>query len=133
MAISYLGIGSNIGNRRRNIKAAIEKINSLRNTKVLKASSFIETDPIGGVLNQGKFLNAAIKIYTRFPPLILLKRLKNIEKCLGRKRGVRFGPRIIDLDILLYAGKIINKRNLSIPHARMFEREFVIKPLLQVL
>ena len=133
MVVCYLGIGSNLGDRKKNIKLAIQKINSLRNTKVLKTSRIIETAPIGGPVRQPKFLNAALKINTSLSPINLLNNLKTIENGLGRKKGVRWGPRVIDLDILLYADKIINSKNLQIPHARLMQREFVTKPLLEVL
>ena len=133
MTTCYLGIGSNLGNRRKNIRLAIEKINALKETRVVKPSRIIETEPVGGPAGQGKFLNAALKIRTKLPPLILLKKLKTIEKELGRKKTVRNGPRTIDLDILFYGDKIINKKNLVIPHPRIFEREFVIKPLSEIV
>lgn len=82
---------------------------------------------------QGKFLNAAIKIRTSLRPQLLLAALKKIEKDLGRKKTVRWGPRKIDLDILLYANKVIKRENLVIPHPRMFAREFVLKPLREII
>lgn len=133
MSICYLGVGSNSGNRRKNIKTAISKISRLVNTRLLKASGIIETDPVGGPAGQQKFLNAAVKIETEIPPRKLLKSLKKIEKDLGRVITVRNGPRTIDLDILLYGSKIIKSRDLIVPHPRMFEREFVLKPLSQVI
>lgn len=133
MAICYLGIGSNLGNRRKYIRAAVKKISALKETKVIKLSATIGTEPSGGPAGQGKFLNAALKIKTDLPPLTLLKQLKHIEKTLGRKKTLRWGPRIIDLDILFYGDKIINRKNLQIPHPKVFQRKFVIKPLLQVL
>ena len=133
MAICYLGIGSNLGERSKNIKSAISKISALKDTKVIKISKVIETDPVGGPANQKKFLNAALKIETKFSPALLLEKLKKIETELGRIKTVRNGPRIIDLDILFYGGKIITKKNLTIPHPRMIEREFVIRPLLEVI
>ena len=133
MAVCYLGIGSNLGDRIKNIKLAIQKINSLKNTKVLKLSRIIETTPVGGPARQPKFLNAALKISTNLPPVNLLNKLKTIEKGLGRKKGARWGPRLIDLDILLYADKTVNRKNLKIPHPRLMQREFVIKPLSEVL
>ena len=133
MAICYLGVGSNLGSRRANIKSAIKKINSLKGTKVLKVSKIIETYPAGGPKGQGKFLNAALKMETVISPQMLLKRLKKIESELGRVKTVRNGPRTIDLDILFYADAIINKKGLKVPHPGVFEREFVIKPLLEVI
>lgn len=133
MQICYLGIGSNLGDRRKNIKLAIRKIESLKDTKLLKASKLIETEPVGGPVGQAKFLNAALKIKTNIPPKRLLNRLKEIEKGLGRTKTVRYGPRTIDLDILFYGDRIINTKNLVIPHPRIFEREFVIRPLLEII
>lgn len=133
MNICYLGIGSNLGDRRENIKTAIEEINSLKNTKVIKASKLIETKPQGGPLKQNDFLNGALKINTELSPGILLKQLKRIERGLGRKSTVRNGPRVIDLDILLYGDKIIDTKRLIIPHPRMFERDFVITPLSEII
>ena len=131
--ICYLALGSNLGNRREKIKNSIKKISLLQKTKVLKESKFIYTDPIGGPSNQPKFLNAALKISTALSPITLLKNLKIIEKELGREKNVRNGPRAIDLDILLYADKVIRTKDLTVPHPRMFGREFVIKPLSEVI
>ena len=133
MVICYLGIGSNLGDRNRNIKEAIKKINLLKDTQVIKISKIIETKPVGGPPAQGNFLNAALKIQTRIPPLKLLKDLKKIEKGLGRTKSVKYGPRVIDLDILFYGERIINTKELTIPHPRLFARDFVIKPLSEVI
>jgi 2-amino-4-hydroxy-6-hydroxymethyldihydropteridine diphosphokinase len=133
MAICYLGIGSNLGDRNRNIKEAIKKINLLKDTQVIKISKIIETKPVGGPIAQGDFLNAALKMQTRIPPLKLLKDLKKIEKDLGRAKSVKYGPRVIDLDILFYGERIINTKELTIPHPRLFARDFVIKPLSEVI
>jgi len=133
MAICYLGLGANLGNRKENIKMAIEKIDALKDTRVLRKSKIMESLPIGGPAGQGKFLNAALKIDTKLPALTLFKKLKEIESQMGRKKTVRFGPRIIDLDILLYGDKLMRSKKLIIPHPRMFGRDFVIKPLAEVL
>jgi 2-amino-4-hydroxy-6-hydroxymethyldihydropteridine diphosphokinase len=111
----------------------VEKIRALKNTKILKLSRIRESEPLGGPANQGKFLNAALKIQTSLSPLSLLKQLKIIEKVLGRKKTVRWGPRLIDLDILFYGDKFIQRGDLKIPHPRLFEREFVLKPLVEVI
>ena len=133
MVVCFLGIGSNLGNRRENIRLAIDKINSLPSTKVLRLSKIRETKPVGGPLGQKMFLNAVIKIETQIPPVKLLQQLKRIEKDLGRKKTIRNGPRSMDLDILLYADRIIRNNNLIIPHPRMLERKFVLKPLLELI
>jgi 2-amino-4-hydroxy-6-hydroxymethyldihydropteridine diphosphokinase len=133
MIICYLGVGSNLGNRRKNIKLAVKKIKALKETKVIKVSKIFEFLPCGGPAGQPNFLNSALKIKTKFSPLGLLKRLKEIEKELGRVPTVRFGPRVMDLDILLYGDWFIRNKFLTVPHPRMFDRTFVIKPLLEVL
>lgn len=133
MVICYLGIGSNLGDRRKNIELAIRQIKALKDTKVIKLSRVIESEPQGGPGGQPKFLNACLKIKTNSSPSVLLKKLKQIEKNLGRKKSVRYGPRTIDLDILFYGDKIVNTKTLKVPHPRIFEREFVIKPLLEVI
>lgn len=133
MVVCYLGIGSNLGKRNKNIRLAIRKIKALKNTKLLKVSKVMETKPIGGPRNQNKFLNAAIKIKTGLSPSLLLKKLKRIEMELGRTKTVRYGPRTIDLDILFYGDSFIKRKNLSIPHPKVFQRKFVIGPLLEII
>ncbi len=127
MARVFIGIGSNIGDRKENIKKAI-KLLGKEGCKIEKISKIIETVPVGGP-PQPKFLNAAIKIKTDLSPPRLLNKLKKIEKVMGRKRTVRWGPRIIDLDILLYDKLTLKTKKLTIPHPRMWQREFVLKPL----
>jgi dihydroneopterin aldolase/2-amino-4-hydroxy-6-hydroxymethyldihydropteridine diphosphokinase len=133
MVTCYLGIGSNLGDRQKFIRLAIKKINALKDTRIIKVSKIIETRPIGGPQGQGRFLNAALKIKTNRSPLMLLKSLKKIEKELGRRKTVRYGPRVIDLDILFYGNKIIARKELKVPHPKIFEREFVIRPLLEII
>lgn len=133
MVNCYLGVGSNLGNRRQNIKLAVKKINALKDTRVIKVSRLVESKPVGGSAGQPKFLNCALKIKTGLSPLKLLEGVKEIEKELGRKKTRRFGPRTIDLDILFYADRIINRRELIVPHPRMFQRDFVIKPLSEII
>lgn len=133
MEICYIGIGSNLGDRRKNIMSAVKKIKSLKNTEVIKVSKIIETEPVGGPRGQGKYLNGALKIKTTLSPEILLKELKRIEIEIGRTKSVRNAPRVIDLDILLYGDKIIRTKELVIPHPRWFARDFVLKPLSEIL
>lgn len=133
MPVCYLGIGSNLGDKRKNLKSALKKINNLKSTKILKVSRFFNTKPEGGPKGQPDFLNGVIKIRTSLSPFELLKNLKKIEESLGRKKTVRNGPREIDLDILLYSDRIIKNKRLTIPHPRMFKRKFVKKPLWEVL
>lgn len=133
MITCYLGVGSNLGDRRKNIKLAIKEINALKDTKVIRASRIIETKPVGGPVSQPKFLNGALKIATLIPPSPLLKKLKNIEKKLGRAKSVHNRPRTIDLDILFYGDRIINRKDLVIPHPRIFERDFVLGALSEII
>jgi len=133
MVICYLGVGTNLGNRRKNIKEAIKKINTLKDTRVIKESKVFKSSPVGGPAGQPNYLNSALKIQTKILALNLLKELKKIENEMGRIKTVRFGPRLIDLDILLYGDQLIRTKALTIPHPRMFARDFVIQPLSQVL
>jgi 2-amino-4-hydroxy-6-hydroxymethyldihydropteridine diphosphokinase len=133
MVICYLGVGSNLGNRRKNIKLAVKLVGAIENTAVIKVSKLWESAPWAGPAGQPNYLNAALKISTNLTPLSLLKKLKEIENEIGRIPAVRFGPRLIDLDILLYGDRIIHSKDLTVPHPRMFKRDFVIKPLTEVL
>jgi len=133
MAICYLSLGSNLGNRRKNIKLAVKNIKALKGTRVLRMSAVLETPPAGGPPGQRNYLNAALKIETTYSPANLLAELKKIEKKLGRVKTVRWGPRPIDLDILFYADLSIKSKSLTIPHPRLFSRDFVIKPLSEVI
>ncbi|MBU1148356.1 MAG: 2-amino-4-hydroxy-6-hydroxymethyldihydropteridine diphosphokinase [Candidatus Omnitrophica bacterium] len=128
----YIGIGSNLGNRRKNIDAAIEKLRQVNEIEVKKVSSVYETEPVGGP-KQPDYLNAVIEIETMFGPRKLLAVLHEIEDHLGRKRSVKDGSRTIDLDILTYGDEKINEPDLKIPHPRMNEREFVQLPLRELL
>lgn len=130
MTKCYLGVGSNLGNRKENIRRAVELLKSSK-IKVKKISTIIETEPVGGP-PQGKFLNAVLEVNTNLKPRALLETLKSIEEKLGRKRSVRFGPRTMDLDILLYDSKSIKQRDLIVPHPRMHQRDFVLRPLKEI-
>lgn len=129
--IAYLSIGSNIGNSKENLEKAISLINSLENTKVTKTSSFLVTEPFGDV-EQDDFLNACLEVTTLFTGEELLENLLNIEKEMGRVREIKWGPRIIDLDILLFNREIIELDHLAVPHPWMCERSFVLDPLSEI-
>lgn len=132
MATVYLGIGSNLGDRRANIDKALQLLKEDADIRMLSVSGFIETEPEGGP-PQGKFLNGAAKIQTDLMPLELLSRLKNVERRLGRVRGEPNAPRPMDLDILFYDDVVIAEgKNLKIPHPRLAERPFVLKPLSEI-
>jgi 2-amino-4-hydroxy-6-hydroxymethyldihydropteridine diphosphokinase len=134
MTVCYLGLGSNQGDRKRLIRRALENINALPGTRVLKVSSMIETRPVGGPPGQGLYLNACAKVSTSLSCRTLLNSLKKIERTLGRiPCSVRNAPRPIDIDILLFGGLTLKSRLLTIPHPRMFSRDFVLRPLREVI
>lgn len=130
MSKAYIGIGSNLGDRQQNCLDAIEllKINGLQ---VTRRSSMHETEP-WGVKQQPKFINMAVEVKTDIPPRELLGLLKKIENDMGRMDTVRWGPRVIDLDILLYDNIKIDEDGLKIPHPLMHERDFVLGPLFEI-
>ncbi|HID55795.1 TPA: 2-amino-4-hydroxy-6-hydroxymethyldihydropteridine diphosphokinase, partial [Candidatus Poribacteria bacterium] len=131
MAVAFIGIGSNLGDRALNIRRAIEIVNESRKINVTSVSSLYETEPIG-VRDQPDFLNCVVKVETELTPRELLKRLKAIEIEMGRRPGPRWGPRKIDLDILLYEGLTLNEDDLVIPHPRAHERLFALMPLFEI-
>jgi 2-amino-4-hydroxy-6-hydroxymethyldihydropteridine diphosphokinase len=130
LSIVFLGLGSNIGRRKENLLEAMDRLRG-EGIGILSKARPIETEPVGGV-PQGKFLNTVIKVETDLDPESLLRLVKSIERRMGRKKDVRFGPRIIDIDILLFDDVQMETKNLTIPHPRMFEREFVMKPLKEI-
>ncbi|SFC83040.1 2-amino-4-hydroxy-6-hydroxymethyldihydropteridine diphosphokinase [Clostridium uliginosum] len=127
----YIGLGSNIGDKEENLKEAINKISKEKNTVITKQSSFIETEP-WGYLDQEDFLNAVIEIETTLEPEELMNLLLKIELELKRERLIKWGPRIIDLDILMYDDVISSNEKIILPHPRMHEREFVLKSLNEI-
>ena len=127
----FIGVGSNLGDRKQNIEKAIDYLKTNPAIIIDKISSIIETEPVGGP-SQAKFLNAVIKIKTDLSPQEVFFILRDIENKLERKRYIKNGPRTMDLDMLLYEDKIIDEPDLQIPHPRMLEREFVIRPLLEI-
>ena len=127
----YLSLGSNIGNRQEYIESAIELVGKREGIKILKKSGLYETSPIGYV-EQDLFLNAVIKIETDFSAREILKIINKIENELDRKREIRWGPRTIDIDILIFSDKKINETDLIIPHKEMLNRLFVLVPLIEI-
>ncbi len=126
-----MGLGSNLGNRKKYLVSAIDRIDSCREICVVNKSSFYETKPVGGP-SQPDYVNCVIELDTETEPQSLLEEFKGIELELGRKSGIRWGPRVIDIDILLYGNKIINDSNLKIPHESMHKRIFVLEPLCEI-
>lgn len=128
---AYIGLGSNLGDRRKNLDDAVRLLSGAPGIGNVKVSSYYETEPVGYEV-QGLFLNAAASLETTLLPTELLHVCQDIENRLGRIRTVRWGPRTIDLDILLFGGSIIDIPELEIPHPLMHERAFVLKPLCEL-
>lgn len=131
MARAWIGLGSNLGDRRANLERALALVDAADGVTVTAVSSFHETAPVGGP-PQGPFLNAAAGLRTALEPEALLVLLLDVEGRLGRVRGERWGPRVIDLDLLLYDDRIIRTERLIVPHPRMHERPFVLAPLAEI-
>lgn len=132
MTQAYIGIGSNLGDRRGYIERAVRLLNKTDRVRVDKVSSLYETNPVGGP-TQGKYLNGAIKIETDLSCRELLERLLEVEGILGRTRKEKDGPRTIDLDILTFGDMRIEEEGLVVPHPRIGEREFVKMPLKEIM
>jgi 2-amino-4-hydroxy-6-hydroxymethyldihydropteridine diphosphokinase len=130
MATVYIGVGSNLGRRKENCLKAL-KLLAGKDVTIKRRSSFYETEP-WGVTEQPRFINMAVEAETALPPRELLMLLKDIEKRLGRVEGARWGPRVIDLDILLYDGLVMREPGLEIPHRLMHERDFALAPLSEI-
>lgn len=131
MANVYLSLGSNMESRIGYLEKAISKLRLMKDSEVTAISSIYETDPVG-YIDQPSFLNLVVCIKTTLPPFELLAETQQIENELGRKREIRWGPRTIDLDILLYDQENMKMESLTLPHPRMWQRSFVIIPLLEV-
>ncbi|HEY1948737.1 MAG TPA: 2-amino-4-hydroxy-6-hydroxymethyldihydropteridine diphosphokinase [Bryobacteraceae bacterium] len=130
---AYLSLGSNIGERQQNLERALTLL-ELAGIRIVHSSSIYETEP-QDVANQPWFLNIVVECETRFFPLQLLTAVQGVEREMGRKRGaaaVHRGPRLIDIDILLYGSVTIETPRLVVPHPRMLERRFVLEPLLEI-
>ncbi len=128
---AYIGIGSNLGSPRENCERSIVLLGAHPKIEVTARSSFYKTEPVGS-RDQDWFLNVAIQIATDLEPLALLDALLSIESSMGRIRAEKWGPRIIDLDILLYEDSVIKSDRLKIPHPEMTQRGFVLAPLAQL-
>ena len=128
---AYIALGSNLGDKEANLRLGVEGLRATRGCRVLDVSDFLVTEPYGGV-EQDDFLNGAMKIRTLLTPHELLERLHELEREAKRERIVRWGPRTLDLDILLYDDLILDEEELHIPHLEMHKRDFVLKPLCQI-
>ncbi|MGH7802098.1 MAG: 2-amino-4-hydroxy-6-hydroxymethyldihydropteridine diphosphokinase [Thermodesulfobacteriota bacterium] len=129
MPIAFIGIGSNLGNRIENCAKGVEEISTF--SKIIVVSSFYETEPVDKE-DQPDFINCMIEIETRLSPFDLLDSLKSLEDSIGREQGEKWGPRIIDLDIIFYDDLIIETDALTIPHPRAHLRRFVLQPLFEI-
>lgn len=128
---AYIGLGSNIGDKEKYLTEAINKLSTEKNIKIIKQSSFIKTKP-WGYLEQEDFLNAVAEVETILEPEELIDLLLKVEEELSRERTIKWGPRTIDLDILMYDQVISSDEKVILPHPRMHEREFVLQPLSEI-
>jgi 2-amino-4-hydroxy-6-hydroxymethyldihydropteridine diphosphokinase len=132
MARAFAGLGANLGDRERTIRRALELLGAREDVDVVAVSALRETDPAGYV-DQPRFLNAAAELRTSLEPRALLEALLAVERELGRTReGPRFGPRSIDLDLLLYDDVVLDEPDLTLPHPRLHERRFALEPLSEL-
>jgi 2-amino-4-hydroxy-6-hydroxymethyldihydropteridine diphosphokinase len=128
----YLGLGSNVGERRAQLQAALDALPAI-GVEVLASSSVYDTDPVGEILDQPSFLNACLRVRTALAPLQLLDAVKSLEQELGRAAGgPRHGPRAIDIDILLLGELELREERMTLPHAQVLQRRFVLIPALEL-
>jgi 2-amino-4-hydroxy-6-hydroxymethyldihydropteridine diphosphokinase len=130
--LAYIAFGSNLGDRRKNIFDAIEKLKITPEIRVLRVSALIENPAVGSPAGSPDFLNGVAEIETNLPPRDLLHQLHEIERSLGRVRRDKWEPRIIDLDLLLYGDEIIHTFELTVPHPLMHTRRFVLQPIAEL-
>ena len=128
---AYIALGSNIGDKEKYIADAVKALDGIKGCRVEKVSALIETPPYG-VTDQDDFLNGCLKLKTLLYPEELLKELNKIEKAAGRERKIHWGPRTLDLDIILYDDLVCQEDHLCIPHVEMHKREFVLRPLAEI-
>jgi len=129
--ICYIAIGSNLGNALKNCQHAVESLSLAKGIEITSVSSFYKTEPVG-IENQNLFINAVVEIKTALSARNLFKNLQNIEKDMGRKREVKGGPRIIDLDLLFYGQEVIQDSDLRVPHPEIHRRRFVLEPICEI-
>lgn len=127
MARAFLGLGSNVGDRRGHLRAAVAGL-----PDVVAVSALYETEPLGGPSGQDPYLNAVVELDTDLSPRELLELGRTLEAAAGRTRGVRWGPRSLDVDVLLVGDRVLETDDLVVPHPRMWERRFVLAPLAEL-
>jgi 2-amino-4-hydroxy-6-hydroxymethyldihydropteridine diphosphokinase len=130
MVEAFVGLGSNLGNRKKNIDNSLRLLSGRQGIGLIERASYYETEPVGPT--QPWFINTAIKIETNSPPEEILTACKEIEKRIGRVDSLKWGPRLVDLDLLLVDGYVLDNRDLKLPHPQMEERRFVLLPLLEL-
>jgi 3-oxoacyl-[acyl-carrier protein] reductase len=131
-AIAYIALGSNLGDRCSHLRQALESLDEDPDIRVLRVSSFYETQPVGGPVDQGPYMNAAAEVRTDHPAHHLLDVLLRIEASLGRVRSEKDAPRTLDLDLLLYDDLVCDEPHLTLPHPRLHQRLFVLQPLAEI-
>ncbi len=129
--IAYLGLGANLGDPEAQLQEALERLSNSEEVEVSRVSTFFRNPPLGPE-NQPWYVNAVARVRTRLGPEELLRLLQQIETTMGRVRNERWGPRVIDLDLLLYNGEMIFSPNLVVPHPEMHRRAFVLAPLAEI-
>ncbi|HWV56397.1 MAG TPA: 2-amino-4-hydroxy-6-hydroxymethyldihydropteridine diphosphokinase [Longimicrobiales bacterium] len=129
MAIAYLGLGSNIGDRRRNLRRALARLGAFATIEAV--SSVYESEPVG-IREQPDFWNLVVRVSTDLAPRALLERVREIERQLGRVEAIRNAPRTLDIDLLLYDDLVIREPDFEVPHPRMLDRAFVMLPLAEL-
>jgi 2-amino-4-hydroxy-6-hydroxymethyldihydropteridine diphosphokinase len=129
---AYVALGANLGDRAQSIRSAIERLGRTPGVRIINVSALLENPAVGGPADSPPFLNAAAEVETTLSPEALMARLLEVEAELGRRRREKWGPRTIDLDLLLYGDRVIDAPGLVVPHPRMSERLFVLEPLAEI-
>lgn len=131
-SVVFIGLGSNLGDRAALLSGAVERLRATPGIGSVTLSRVHETEPVGGPSGQGRYLNAVAQVETTLEPHALLAELRRIETGAGRERRERWGPRTLDLDLLLYDDRVIDSPDLTVPHPRLHERRFVLEPLAEL-
>ena len=129
--VAYIGVGSNMGDALKSCKGAMAMLCKTKDVQLIDSASFYRTEPVG-IEKQNWFVNTVIEVKTTLSARSLLNRVQDIENYMGRKRDIKNGPRVIDLDILLYGQDVINEADLTVPHPEMHKRRFVLEPLCEI-
>jgi 2-amino-4-hydroxy-6-hydroxymethyldihydropteridine diphosphokinase len=132
LAQCLLALGSNLGDRQATLTAALAAIDAIQGVRLVRASRWHRSEPVGGPPGQGDYLNGAAVVETSLTPQKLLSEMQAVEQQFGRQRTVRWGPRTLDIDLLLWDDQLIDTPELTIPHSRMAERRFVLEPATEI-